>query len=101
MKYTEEFDRRIAEVTKERGEVYGHPYDDFGRVAMLQLVLRGCHDAKLRHVLNMIAVKMVRIMATPDHFDSWLDIAGYARTACMIIDKQNALNSSREDVTNE
>ena len=78
----------IGQVTKDRGSSYGHPADDFARVATFKAVLRDCPDAVLRHVLEMIAVKMARLIHTPDHADSWVDIAGYARTAAMVIDRR-------------
>lgn len=31
--------------------------------------------------LNYIAMKMIRIAATPNHIDSWHDIQGYAKLA--------------------
>lgn len=83
------FDHALASVTQVRGEVYGHPYDDFGRVARIKEVIAECEDPRIRHVLDMIAVKMCRLIETPDHADSWVDIAGYARTGCMVVDKQD------------
>lgn len=35
----------------------------------------------------MICVKLARLIHSPDHVDSLVDIAGYARCACMIIDR--------------
>lgn len=86
--YTEQFDTAIQTVTKERGEVYGHPEDDFAMVSDIKEVLRRCDDPIIRHVLEMIAVKMCRLTETPNHLDSWIDIAGYARTACMVLDRR-------------
>ena len=90
--FTERFDEGIASVTKERGKDYGHPADDFARVAGFKKLIADCDDPLLRHVLEMIEVKVSRLVENPYHFDSWLDVAGYARTACMAIDRmqQNA-----------
>ena len=77
-----------AALTAERGSVYGHPQDDFSRVAHMTTPLAGCRDPILRHVLYMIIVKICRLITTPDHQDSWLDIVGYARTAAMVLDKR-------------
>ena len=40
----------------------------------------------------MIAVKMSRLCNSPKHIDSIIDIAGYARTIAMILDKEEELN---------
>ena len=74
----------------ERGRVYGHPQEDFERVAAMTAPLADCQDVVLRHVLYMIIVKICRLIMTPTHEDSWLDIVGYARTAAMILDRRAA-----------
>jgi hypothetical protein len=73
-----------SKLTAERGKVYGHPLDDFGRVAKIKEVLQQCPDPEVRHALEMIAVKMCRLIQTPDHADSIDDIMGYAKTIHMI-----------------
>ena len=70
----------------ERSATYGHPLDSFRRVAQIKQAVSACPDAALRHALEMIGVKMSRLVTTPNHFDSWVDIAGYARAAVMILD---------------
>ena len=77
-------------LTAERGRVYGHPQEDFERVAAMTAPLADCQDVVLRHVLYMIIVKICRLIVTPAHEDSWLDIVGYARTAAMVLDRRNA-----------
>lgn len=86
---TARFDREMQDLTQRRGAQYGHPFVDFSRAAAIKAILADCPDPRLRHILDMLAVKMARLIHTPDHFDSWLDIAGYARTACMVIDAGN------------
>ena len=81
------FDRAIAKVTDERGAVYGHPKIDFGRVVRLKAVVAECQNPLARHVLEMLCVKIARLIETPDHLDSWLDCAGYARTGVMVTDR--------------
>lgn len=77
-----------ATLTQQRGAVYGHPLDDFNRAHRLKTVLSEMPDAELRHALEMVAVKMARLINTPDHLDSWDDIAGYARCGRMIIEER-------------
>ena len=78
----------VSDVVRQRGWVYGHPADDFRRVSQIEQVLMECQDPELRHVLLMIAVKMARLVQTPEHRDSWIDIAGYVTTAAMVIDRR-------------
>lgn len=78
-----QFDAEITTVTQRRGAVYGHPRVDFDRAARLKAVVAECEDPIARHALEMICVKMARLIETPDHLDSWVDIAGYARTGVM------------------
>lgn len=88
---TDQFDAALSKatnVTADRGAIYGHPADDFARAAGLKAVVAECDDDRIRHVLDMICTKMARLIHTPDHLDSWIDIAGYARTAVMVLDRE-------------
>lgn len=87
MSATEQFDAAIGKVTQERGAVYGHPADDFAKVAQMAEGIRFCKDPRIKHALYMILVKVARLAETPDHVDSIVDIAGYARTIAMIVDR--------------
>jgi hypothetical protein len=90
----QEFDAAIQKVTQQRGAVYGHPADDFARANLIKSALAECKDPLVRHALEMIAVKMARLVNTPDHIDSLIDIAGYARTAAMCIDRAREVQTS-------
>lgn len=46
-----------------------------------------CKHPEARHALEMIADKMARLIETPDHLDSAMDLAGYARTLVMVTDR--------------
>lgn len=37
----------------------------------------------------MICVKIARLIQSPDHLDSWVDIAGYARVAVMAMPQED------------
>lgn len=90
----QQFDAAVARVTQDRGSNYGHPADDFDRAARLKAVVAEIEDPLIRHAAEMICVKLARLIHTPEHLDSWIDIAGYARTAVMVIDER-AYNGSR------
>ncbi len=84
---TKAFDAAISKVTDDRGSVYGPPAIDFDRAHRIKTVIAECKDPLARHALEMIAVKMARLIQSPEHLDSWIDIAGYARTGVMVTDK--------------
>jgi len=74
-------------VLADRGADYGSPRSNHQIVADLMNVLEK-HHKRADHwdpedtMLMMILVKVARLCTTPEHIDSWLDIAGYA--ACAI-----------------
>lgn len=84
----EQYDAAVSDITDRRGEVYGHPMDDFDRAARLKEVVSECTDPHTRHALEMICVKMARLIESPQHVDSFVDIAGYSRCAVMCIDRK-------------
>lgn len=91
----EQFDAAYAVVTTDRRDVYGDPLDTYRRVAALRTVVDECSDPQLREIIGMIATKLVRLVQTPDHLDSWVDVAGYARCGAMLLDgRQRASPSS-------
>lgn len=83
-----DFDQTITDIVTERGADYGHPLDDFERAAALKAVLAECNDPVLRHAMEMICVKLARLIHNPTHIDTINDIAGYARTMLMVIEKR-------------
>jgi len=89
------FDAAVQTITKERGDAYGHPVDDFDIAAQIKRALRPCKDPVVRHALEMIGVKMARLCTSPDHLDSLIDIAGYARTITMIHDERERRDADR------
>ena len=82
------FDKAIQTVTQERGKEYGPPAPSFSKISLMQSQIVNCPYPAVRHALNMIIVKIVRLSETPDHMDSVIDIAGYARTIAMILDEE-------------
>jgi hypothetical protein len=89
----EEFDAAYAVVTADRRDVYGDPLDTYRRVAALRTVVDECADPQVREIIGMVATKLVRLVQTPDHLDSWIDVAGYARTAAMLLDSRRRVRT--------
>jgi uncharacterized protein DUF6378 len=103
-RYTEReamLDRAKGYVTKDRNKTYGEPDEDFQRIAatLNGLGFKATHGDTVRELQGhdvsviMIALKLSRLMWSPDHQDSWDDIAGYA--ACGI--ETAKLQAARED----
>jgi hypothetical protein len=79
--------RLTDEVLKERGEVYGN-FTDGSRLEMQIMALIAFNYEKQhrkplpeleRIFFSKIIMKLSRLSVTPNHIDSWTDIAGYAR----------------------
>lgn len=69
----------------DRRKQYGHPRDQFGRLAKLWSVVLGVEITPMQVALCLIQLKVSRQM-NGHHRDSLVDIAGYARTAEMLED---------------
>lgn len=86
---TEDFDKQLAGlVNAERRAIYGHPADNFRRIAAIDAIIAECPDPVVRVALSAIGTKLCRLVQTPDHLDSFIDIAGYARCGVMILDRR-------------
>lgn len=65
-------------VSGNRDQQYGSPENSFNRIAQLwQAYLKYPIDSR-DVAMMMILFKIARAQYNPDHYDSWVDIAGYA-----------------------
>jgi hypothetical protein len=80
----------IIQTVTERGRTYGHPLDDHGRAAAIIRAVFGERPITTPEdvQLVMICVKLARLGETPDHDDSWLDIAGYVECRFKTIEER-------------
>ncbi len=78
MNRKETLDTAAFAVTGERQEDYGSPEDNFRRIAYLwgSYLDHGIDTSDVAAM--MVLLKIARIRSSPDHMDSWVDIAGYA-----------------------
>ena len=64
-------------VNGNRAKDYGDADENHDRIAKMWSVLLG-KEVTVRQVYQcMVAVKLCRLIETPDHEDSWIDICGY------------------------
>ena len=60
-----------------RAKEYGDAHENHARIAQMWSVLLD-KPVTIQQVYQcMVAVKLARLVVTPDHEDSWIDICGY------------------------
>lgn len=92
-KYRPPTDETIAEtalrlVGGDRQEQYGHPIEDFARTAGVINALYGTEFEARDIPTLMIAVKLSRIIQSPEKRDSLVDLVGYALTREMVAERE-------------
>jgi hypothetical protein len=91
-----QFDSACQSVTLDRREIYGKPQDTYRRIAAMRAIVDECPDSEIREILGMIVTKVVRLVQTPTHLDSWIDIAGYSRCGVMLLDDRQSEQAQRD-----
>lgn len=79
--------KAAAKTVEKRGESYGDVRENHQRIASLWSVVLGQDISPEQVVLCMTCVKVARLIQTPDHEDSWVDIAGYGACGAEVADK--------------
>lgn len=82
------FDTALEDINERRGAEYAPPALNFARIAAGAAVIDACPDARVKVALNAIWTKVCRLVESPAHLDSVIDIAGYARTIAMVLDAE-------------
>lgn len=78
-------DKATALIYGDRQKEYGKAKDNIENIAKLWSVMLGIEITVEQVCLCMIQVKAARLLITPTHDDSWIDIAGYVG----VMDKVN------------
>lgn len=75
-------DDALKAVTERQNE-YGPPLETFAMIAERWSMVLGVDVTPAQVALCMIDLKMVRLLRDPGHYDSIVDVAGYA--ACLSV----------------
>ena len=79
--------KAALDVVEKRGLTYGKPENNFKRIATFwtdylidrqSMVDGSMLIGETDVAAMMVLMKIARLMEKPDHYDSWLDLAGYA-----------------------
>lgn len=70
--------KAMMTVEGDRQNDYGDPAANWERTAKIWSAILGVEITASQAMACMIGVKLSRLAHSPDHYDSWLDIAGYA-----------------------
>ena len=79
-------------VTSDRQDVYGHPFNDFSRIAGMWAAYLGHHITPEDVALMQVMVKVSRLRHSPTHRDRIVDIAGYAKCFDLVREYKARLN---------
>jgi hypothetical protein len=101
------------QIIEERGQVYGDFYQGIKLEVDLLGLIKDRHyehykvdlDPMYAAYMAKIIMKLSRLSITPDHIDSWADIAGYARLVELHLkkgkpDAENTQIGNEESTTN-
>lgn len=78
-------------VSGAREETYGGPEDSFGRIAAYWTTCLGHEVTAVDVAKMMLLLKVARLDKASDHYDSWVDAAGYAACGAEIAMKAKTL----------
>ncbi|RLA58556.1 MAG: hypothetical protein DRQ78_11810 [Epsilonproteobacteria bacterium] len=78
--------KSLDETLEERGTVYGDFEGNLYLRQQMMAAINARYEAvngkdlsnEQRHLFQDVIAKLARLAATPDHLDSWHDLAGYA-----------------------
>lgn len=103
--------KAALDVVEKRGLVYGQAENNFARIAGLWSIYltrrdkpavgSGCNVDETDVAAMMSLMKIARLMEKPDHYDSWLDLAGYAACGAEVSGAKDPKQDALEPVKPE
>jgi len=88
-------DKALGLVNNDRQGLYGHPADDFSKVALIWSAIFGVDVEAWQVPLALIGVKMSRELNTRNE-DNVVDLIGYALTLLMVYQKGLRMTADEE-----
>ena len=84
-----------AAVNGARNDSYDEPESNFERIASLWSAYLGREITPTDVAVMNVLQKVGRLMHTPDHWDSWVDIAGYAACGADVATSSTSSTTTR------
>lgn len=100
MKKEQILDKAKELISNERLKHYGPPKENFARIAKIWTAILGTEIRPSHVALCMIGLKIARLQETPNHDDSWIDLAGYAACGSEVSCTSGEVQSLASAVTN-
>ena len=79
------------DIMQDRGQVYGHPKINQGRIAARLSCLFDFPVTDVQAALAMVEVKLARITESPSHTDSYIDAIAYLAIALQLQTEEDEL----------
>jgi len=84
-----------------RGQHYGKVLENHNRIAKIWSIILGSDITEEKVALMMVGLKVARLIETPDHQDSILDIAGYAAVMSECVEEKKTKTKTTDKQTEE
>jgi hypothetical protein len=82
-----------------RGQHYGKVLENHNRISKIWSIILGSDITEEQVALMMVGLKVARLIETPDHQDSILDIAGYAAVMSECVEEKKTKTKTTDKQT--
>ena len=94
-------DAAAAAVLQNRQKTYGSPEDNFRAIGIVWEQILGVKVTPAQVAMCMAGLKLMRLRESPDHADSWVDLAGYAACGSEVASAKAAPLETKEEPKEE